>query len=141
MKRGGGRRYYRPEDLELLNGIRQLLHRDGYTIKGVQKILREQGVEAVKSRNISLEQTASGSRQQAYQTQTAGAPVASSRRPRQTPTPAKPGANRQQSALPVGSARTVIAAAIGELEACRNLLQGTAMPITREKRTASTRNQ
>ena len=49
MKRGGGRRYYRPEDLELLKGIQHLLHRDGYTIKGVQKILREQGVEAVKT--------------------------------------------------------------------------------------------
>lgn len=49
MKRGGGRRYYRPEDLELLKGIRHLLHLDGYTIKGVQKILREQGLEAVKA--------------------------------------------------------------------------------------------
>lgn len=48
MKRGGGRRYYRPEDMELLKGIRHLLHLEGYTIKGVQKILREQGVEAVK---------------------------------------------------------------------------------------------
>ncbi len=48
MKRGGGRRYYRPEDLQLLSGIRALLHADGYTIKGVQKILREQGVETVK---------------------------------------------------------------------------------------------
>lgn len=48
MKRGGGRRYYRPEDLELLKGIRHLLHREGYTIKGVQKILREQGIEVVK---------------------------------------------------------------------------------------------
>ncbi|MEO1206418.1 MAG: MerR family transcriptional regulator [Pseudomonadota bacterium] len=49
MKRGGGRRYYRPEDLELLRGIRHLLHAEGYTIKGVQKILREQGVDTVKS--------------------------------------------------------------------------------------------
>lgn len=49
MKRGGGRRYYRPEDLELLRGIRHLLHGDGYTIRGVQKILRERGVEAVKA--------------------------------------------------------------------------------------------
>ena len=47
MKRGGGRRYYRPEDVELLRGIRQLLYSDGYTIKGVQKILREQGVRFV----------------------------------------------------------------------------------------------
>lgn len=49
MKRGGGRRYYRPEDLELLKGIRRLLHAEGYTIKGVQKILREQGVDQVKA--------------------------------------------------------------------------------------------
>lgn len=47
MKRGGGRRYYRPEDIDLLRGIRQLLYDDGYTIKGVQKILREQGVRFV----------------------------------------------------------------------------------------------
>lgn len=47
MKRGGGRRYYRPEDVDLLRGIRQLLYSDGYTIKGVQKILREQGVRFV----------------------------------------------------------------------------------------------
>src|SRR3979490_2842377 len=43
LKRGGGRRYYRPDDLDLLRGIRSLLYRDGLTIKGVQKILREQG--------------------------------------------------------------------------------------------------
>ncbi len=49
MKRGGGRRYYRPDDLDLLRGIRFLLHREGYTIKGVQKILREQGLDHVKS--------------------------------------------------------------------------------------------
>lgn len=48
MKRGGGRRYYRPEDMELLRGIRHLLHAEGYTIKGVQKILREQGIDSVK---------------------------------------------------------------------------------------------
>lgn len=44
LKRGGGRRYYRPSDVDLLRGIKQLLYGDGYTIKGVQKILREQGV-------------------------------------------------------------------------------------------------
>ena len=47
MKRGGGRRYYRPDDMDLLRGIQHLLYSDGYTIKGVQKILREQGVRAV----------------------------------------------------------------------------------------------
>ena len=48
MKRGGGRRFYRPEDVSLLRGIHHLLQSAGYTIKGVQRILREQGVDAVK---------------------------------------------------------------------------------------------
>lgn len=47
MKRGGGRRYYRPEDVEVIEAIRRLLHDDGYTIKGAQKLLREHGVKAV----------------------------------------------------------------------------------------------
>jgi DNA-binding transcriptional MerR regulator len=47
VKRGGGRRYYRPDDVRLLRGIRGLLYDDGMTIKGVQKILREQGVRHV----------------------------------------------------------------------------------------------
>jgi DNA-binding transcriptional MerR regulator len=47
MKRGGGRRYYRPDDVELLRGIRHLLYGEGYTIKGVQRILKEQGVRFV----------------------------------------------------------------------------------------------
>ncbi|MEM9999665.1 MAG: MerR family transcriptional regulator [Pseudomonadota bacterium] len=47
LKRGGGRRYYRPTDVDLLNGIRHLLYDQGYTIKGVQKILRDNGVQFV----------------------------------------------------------------------------------------------
>lgn len=47
MKRGGGRRYYRPEDVALLQRIRALLYDDGLTIKGVQKLLREKGVKAL----------------------------------------------------------------------------------------------
>jgi len=47
LKRGGGRRYYRPEDVDLLRGIRTLLYTDGLTIKGAQKILREQGARYV----------------------------------------------------------------------------------------------
>jgi DNA-binding transcriptional MerR regulator len=45
MKRGGGRRYYRPQDVELIKGIRHMLYDQGYTIKGVQKLLRENGVQ------------------------------------------------------------------------------------------------
>lgn len=47
LKRAGGRRYYRPQDVALLGGIRKLLHDDGITIRGVQKILREQGARQV----------------------------------------------------------------------------------------------
>ena len=47
LKRGGGRRYYRPEDIALLRNIRSLLYDDGYTIKGVQKLLREGGAKTL----------------------------------------------------------------------------------------------
>ena len=58
LKRGGGRRYYRPEDMQLLRRIRDLLYMDGYTIKGVQKLLRESGsvrvfVEEAASETLS----------------------------------------------------------------------------------------
>ncbi len=46
LKRGGGRRYYRPEDVVLLGHIRDILYRDGYTIRGVQKLLREPGAKS-----------------------------------------------------------------------------------------------
>jgi DNA-binding transcriptional MerR regulator len=49
MKRGGGRRFYRPEDVDLLRGVRQLLYGEGYTIRGVQRILREQGAAFVQN--------------------------------------------------------------------------------------------
>ena len=52
VKRAGGRRYYRPNDMLLLGGIRRLLHDDGITIKGAQKILREKGVKYVSSLSI-----------------------------------------------------------------------------------------
>ena len=48
LKRGGGRRYYRPDDVELLRAIKELLYGEGYTIKGVQKLLREQGVPGAR---------------------------------------------------------------------------------------------
>ena len=47
LKRGGGRRYYRPEDMTLLRRIQGLLYDEGYTIRGVQKLLKENGVKAV----------------------------------------------------------------------------------------------
>ncbi len=58
MKRGGGRRYYRPEDVEILRRIRGLLHDDGYTIKGVQKLLKTGGKEALKPSKADPQRTA-----------------------------------------------------------------------------------
>ena len=54
LKRGGGRRYYRPEDVDLLRGIRHLLYSDGYTIKGAQKLLRELGSKSIMESGRSL---------------------------------------------------------------------------------------
>src|SRR5260364_2137 len=48
MKRAGGRRYYRPDDVDLLKGIRRLLYGEGYTIRGVQRILKEHGIKSVQ---------------------------------------------------------------------------------------------
>jgi DNA-binding transcriptional MerR regulator len=48
LKRGGGRRYYRPDDVDLLKGIRHFLYGEGYTIRGVQRILKAEGVRFVQ---------------------------------------------------------------------------------------------
>ena len=55
VKRAGGRRYYRPSDMELLGGIKRLLHDDGMTIKGVQKLLRDKGIGHVTAMSQPLD--------------------------------------------------------------------------------------
>ncbi|MGB0796427.1 MAG: MerR family transcriptional regulator, partial [Paracoccaceae bacterium] len=57
VKRAGGRRYYRPQDMLLIGGIKKLLHHDGLTIKGAQKILREHGQKYVCSLSQPLDVT------------------------------------------------------------------------------------
>ena len=52
IKRGGGRRYYRPEDIKLLKGIKSLLYKDGYTIRGVQKVIKEIGTKNILPNEI-----------------------------------------------------------------------------------------
>lgn len=56
VKRAGGRRYYRPADMVLIGGIKKLLHDDGMTIKGVQKVLREQGIKHVSALSPPLDE-------------------------------------------------------------------------------------
>lgn len=58
IKRAGGRRFYRPEDVDLLRGVRHLLYGEGYTIKGVQRILKEQGIHYVQ--DLAIEEEAAG---------------------------------------------------------------------------------
>ncbi len=56
LKRGGGRRYYRPEDIALLRRIRDLLYVEGYTIRGVQRLFRESGVKVVLQEHTPVRQ-------------------------------------------------------------------------------------
>ena len=54
MKRAGGRRYYRPDDIDLLRGVQYFLHVQGYTIKGLQKLIRESGIRQVQDAGCDL---------------------------------------------------------------------------------------
>lgn len=122
MKRGGGRRYYRPEDLDLLRGIRHLLHAEGYTIKGVQKILREQGIDQVK--RSWRERLVKG----AKAAHKLGAAIA---------TPPVRKARRADGRGAVNAASTRrqrIEQMLSELEKCRALLKGTAPGVGKRGR-------
>jgi DNA-binding transcriptional MerR regulator len=124
MKRGGGRRYYRPEDLELLRGIRRLLHAEGYTIKGVQKILREQGIDQVKAfAHVTAAAEKPKGRGRAKSDGAAGIAVAGPI----AAAPAAPAVARKSARGPeVKDIDSVIRGAIVELETCRRLLLGEA---------------
>jgi DNA-binding transcriptional MerR regulator len=82
MKRGGGRRYYRPQDVELIKGIRHVLYDQGYTIKGVQKLLRENGnqfVIAIGNGDMAAVEAIAQRKQAEAAQQQAPAPRAASR--------------------------------------------------------------
>ena len=96
MKRAGGRRYYRPADIELLKGIRSLLYKEGYTIRGVQKILKEDGAAHVAGvgRGEIQPRKREGEMATAPPPGMAkAAPRISSRRSRSGPAPARPSAS------------------------------------------------
>lgn len=98
MKRGGGRRYYRPEDVDLLRSIRALLYDDGYTIKGVQKLLREGGAKPGETRPGDT-----------------GAEAASA-------SPGAPAGNRDATPPAAGPDRDELKALLTELETLKKLL-------------------
>lgn len=119
MKRGGGRRYYRPADLDLLRGIRHLLHNEGFTIKGVQKILREKGVEAVKLA-WQRGQTTAGPAVAAAPGAATGAGSRGDARDKRRGKATKPGSQ--------ADVKATISKIVAELTACRNLLLGKDAP-------------
>ena len=105
LKRGGGRRYYRPEDVELLRAIRELLYTDGYTIKGVQKLLREGGAKAVS--------------QQARRSDGASEPAAPvAAKPKADPPPSAPGTSGMRDKK-IKEIKTIVA----ELQVLRDTLR------------------
>ncbi|GLK69548.1 MerR family transcriptional regulator [Hansschlegelia plantiphila] len=153
IKRGGGRRYYRPNDVDLLRGVKQLLYGEGYTIRGVQRILREQGgrkaasaagasVGAEPRRDPSLEAPASGERARGLMQADAGPDFwAPAGKTAAAPAPADPetvlesyGVRSEAEPFPesveppaAGLTERQIArlsSALDELRACRRLLDG-----------------
>ncbi len=129
LKRGGGRRFYRPEDVELIKGIQTLLNRDAYTIRGVQKILREHGVERVK--RLAGEDSG-GSLLAALHRMNVEQSMAEPSSPangQETPRKKKASRGEAGAAAPTRAPmrRDVVAAAISELNACRALLVGDAL--------------
>ncbi|MBU1212665.1 MAG: MerR family transcriptional regulator [Alphaproteobacteria bacterium] len=149
MKRGGGRRYYRPEDMALLKGICHLLHAEAYTIKGVQKILRERGVDTVKemgerkpgkkaggkSRSGEKAGAATAAARPAPAMATAGKPADGTGKPTASKAPARA---RKQPAVAAreGSIVDALNRAINELQACRSALLGTP-PVKRGRARAA----
>lgn len=141
MKRGGGRRYYRPEDMSLLKGICHLLHAEAYTIKGVQKILRERGVDTVKEMGeLKPPRKAAKSRKTAKNAsppaKAAAKPTASkSTKKTKKPTASKAPARARKPQTPAESDATIVEAlnrAIEELQACRSALM-SAPPVKRTR--------
>ena len=104
LKRGGGRRYYRPEDIDLLRQIKSLLYTEGYTIKGVQRLLRQVGVAGLLQGSRAVPEEGDEEAAEGPQTPPTAA--------------ATPAAD--------GDMRAAIERALAELEACRRLLSAKA---------------
>ncbi|KQO71902.1 MerR family transcriptional regulator [Methylobacterium sp. Leaf111] len=108
VKRAGGRRYYRPDDLDLLKGIKHLLHGQGYTIKGAQRVLRERGLRFVQSVGRGEAVAAAPSLQDAEHE--------------------APAADLAPGDGLTAAQRAVLADALADLRACRAALAGLRLP-------------
>ncbi|MEQ8825656.1 MAG: MerR family transcriptional regulator [Filomicrobium sp.] len=144
MKRGGGRRYYRPEDMSLLKGICHLLHAEAYTIKGVQKILRERGVDAVKALSDDDADAQKPAKKAPAKTAAKSVTSKAGRKPAKASAAKaskKPAARRRAEDVEAQSIDpdilTALNNAISELQACRSALLGT--PPARKAKGRSTR--
>ena len=151
MKRGGGRRYYRPDDVALLRGIRHLLYGQGYTIRGVQRILREQGIRFVQTvwqegaeQPLASEEDDVTADVDDVTTEEKGAlePVLAERMPGRAPPGATPISERREptfasqtdAVVPHATAprglsaaqRQALRAALDDLAECRRLLAATS---------------
>ncbi len=123
MKRAGGRRFYRPQDLEVLRGVRGLLHDQGYTIKGVQRLHKEQGLRRLVS--------AAGGDVEAVVTleaELAAEVEAQQRLPLNEPAPVQDAAPNVR-ALDT-AARTRLAAVLEEIDAAKTRLDALLLPAT-----------
>jgi DNA-binding transcriptional MerR regulator len=130
LKRGGGRRYYRPEDVELLRRIRVLLYRDGYTIKGVQKLLRQPGARTGEGEGTEIEtvETQDMLPERDVPTAAASAPRAPVEQPRrrEASIPALAAVPPPPTAPLDAEARLLVHECISDLEDIRSLLARTA---------------
>ncbi len=144
VKRAGGRRYYRPADMELVGGIKVLLHDQGMTIRGAQKKLREDGVAAIAALSPPLDgmsdgaQVIDGDSAEAWVADAAAdaAPAAEEAQPAPTPTPVQADTPVQQTLFPeieeqaeVPEEEPVIEALETETE---EIAAEATMPVTEE---------
>lgn len=121
LKRAGGRRYYRPSDLALLGGIKKLLHDDGMTIRGVQKILREQGVRHVAALS-GLAAAAAGDVAPAPEAAPPAAPPDTASRP-------KPAATAHAAAAPGTRLRPDPEDTVGEADEAPMEIDAPTLPL------------
>lgn len=114
VKRAGGRRYYRPEDVDLIRGIRRLLHEQGYTIRGAQRVLKENGIRFVQSVGRGEAEVAAPTQRDLdtgeYEADEEVAPGAASEDDR------------------LGDDRLTLQAVLDDLHACRDALQTLSDP-------------